>query len=253
MNTPKTFVPAKKFDEQVKRILEPRMQKKINGDYMIASWSNYASGIQALRYDANILQPCIQILGDEIPRPLSLKENIEARVNDYEKLTNPDGSKRKRKERLKLFKESLDSCTGIAYKSGSTKFKIIPVCKELMSIDEDYDGSFLQIDYDCLEGFELDSSKNKYSEALTKNEAQEHPAWRAVVEEDLTLLKSYTNIIYKMKKERELLYFWIISYKLLYHELKEMAITSSANRSGIDGENDFICNVNFVQIIPKNE
>lgn len=253
MSTPKTFIPQKRFDEQVKRILEPKIQKKIAGEYVVIPWLNYAFGIHALRYDANILQPSIQIFGDEIPRPLSLKENIEARVNDYEKLTNPDGSKRRRKERLKLFKKSLDSCTGIAYKSDSTKFKIIPVCKELMLIDEDYDGSFLEADYDCLEGFELDSGKSKYNEMLTKNEIQEHPAWRAAVEDDLALLKAYTNVIYKMKKERELLCFWVEDHKPNYHELKEMAITSSAGRSGIDGVTDFICNAYFVQIIHENE
>ena len=81
----------------------------------------YALGVEALRQSHARgecpAQPLYVDGGRSIVRPLTLKENIEARVNDYERMKPGD-------ERLRLFNRWNDSCTGVAYKAGTTKFKI---------------------------------------------------------------------------------------------------------------------------------
>lgn len=97
------------------------------------------------------------------------KETLQAKVDCYNTLTNPNGTKRTDEQRLRLFKIDLYSCTGIAYKAYTTKFKIVPVCPELIMIDPAYNKyksclfvDYDFVDYDKIQGFEFDSSNGKY-------------------------------------------------------------------------------------------
>ncbi len=178
--------------------------------------SRYALGVHALRdacvAERNLVHPqYTRGAGSGIYRPFTFKEGIKARVDDYNILKNPNGSDRTLDERLKLFTAWNDSCTGIAYEAGTTKFKIVPVCEPLILIDRDDNSNFLAIPYASLVGAELDSKpgllnirtkKCKYAQHLTKQEIEEHDAWRGAVEGDVALLKEYRDIVFAALQER---------------------------------------------------
>ena len=145
----------------------------IAGKYVLMPEARtYALGVEGLRQAS-------------VERPFTFKENLQARVEAYE-----SGDYR-------LFETWLNSCTGIVYKAGTTKFKIIPQCAELIGINKDFSQRFLPVEYNTIMGVELDSSKGKYKQLLTKAEVLEHPAWLASVEGDRTLLSAYTDIVFK--------------------------------------------------------
>ncbi len=182
----------------------------IQGEYdLMAQTATYALGVQALResYARGECpnQPTIVIGGATVPRALTFKENLEARVNDYERLKPGD-------ERLRLFKKWIDSCTGVAYKAGTTKFKIIPACHELITIDKDSRDNFLSVQYDLISVPELNSagSNGKYNLLLTKDEVLVHPGWLAAVEGDTALLRSYHDIVFAERpRNTGLMSFWV--------------------------------------------
>lgn len=122
-------------------------------------------------------------------RLFTFKENVEARIIDE----NAKGLE------SKLFATRLDSITGVAYKAGSTKFKIIPRCGQLENINPYFNESFISINYNALQGIELDSSdKNvKYNQYLIKDEVIEHPGWLAAVNGDKEQLKAYADLWFK--------------------------------------------------------
>ena len=101
--------------------IEPELEDKIE-HILMPKTSTYALGVYALR-DAYLRGGCSdQPLFDNLVRPLTFRENILARVEDYERIVGSDGKGRDKKERLRLFEIWLDSCTGIGYKAGTTKF-----------------------------------------------------------------------------------------------------------------------------------
>ncbi|MFH1456327.1 MAG: hypothetical protein ABIF40_05260, partial [archaeon] len=124
--------------------------------------NTYALGVHKLRNECKLedSHPTFVLDGNRVFRPLTFRETIEARVNDYETLKDRDGNVRSKEDQLKLFKRYLHSCTGVAYKKSTTKFKIIPVCADLIGIDKDFNQHFLPINYANLTGIELDSSQN---------------------------------------------------------------------------------------------
>ena len=156
--------------------------------------STYGQGVYQLKRvciaEASTIHPQHWLNdGKKIPRPLTFKETIEARVADYD--NNADTPKR-----LRLFETWNDTCTGIAYKGGTTRFKIIPVCKELITIPHYYEQDFLSIDYDDLDGIELDLRDAPYNELLPPDQIENHPAWLAAVGGDTYLLKAYQDIVF---------------------------------------------------------
>ena len=145
----------------------------IAGKYILMPEARtYALGVEGLRQAS-------------VERPFTFKENLQARVEADESGDH------------QLFDTWLDSCTGIAYKAGTTKFKLIPACAELIGINKDFSHSFLSVEYNTIAGVELDSSTGKYNRLLTKAEILKHPAWHVLVEDDKTLLKAYTDIVFK--------------------------------------------------------
>ena len=181
------------------------------------SFPNYATAVHSLqdtaandyRKNGMIVHP-VFVKDDNslIFRPLTFKENLQAKVEDFETQKNPEGTKRSMGDRLRLFTTFLDSCTGTGYQKGTTKFKIIPLCKELITIAKNFSQPYIQKPYDQMEGIELDTSKGKYRELLTQAEVLKHPAWLAAVGGDKPLLKAYSNIAFKALKQEKAMGFW---------------------------------------------
>ena len=154
-------------------------QTPVQKHTLMSRTGTYAQGVWQLR-DSGVV------------RPNTLKENIEARVIDYN--TN---------QSLGLFDNWFDSCTGVAYQKKSTKFKIIPECEQLINIDKNFNDYFLPINFsDLKDGKLLDSSKGKYNSLLGEAEVSNHPGWLAAVEEDKHLLKEYAEIVFSKLKEK---------------------------------------------------
>ena len=131
----------------------PPAGSSLDGDYILMPQTNtYALGVDALREacknDPASAHPQFTLPdGSIVYRPLTFRENLEARVKEYETLQHPDGRAKTAEERQALFLKWLDSCTGIAYKANTTKFKVIPECLPLITIDKDNRDHFLAVPY----------------------------------------------------------------------------------------------------------
>ncbi len=210
--------------------------------------STYALGVQALRdsYARGECpeQPTIVLGGMTVPRPLTFKETLEARVKDYESMKPGD-------ERLRLFNHWIDSCTGIAYKAGTTRFKLRPISAELVSIDKDFNDNFLPLRYDSLTAPELDSSRGPYNQLLTKDQVLVHPGWQSAVEHDTALLRAYTDIVFAEKSASQLMSFWV-RQNTPTHELRALFVGSLGYNSDAYGVDILIGSGSFLRVAPRS-
>ena len=195
----------------VDRVLSSKKQVKLEYALMLKQ-DTYALGVHALRNsyvekEAEVPSHLwYDYVGRRIVRPLTFRENILARVEDFETLKNKDGSTRTIEDKLKLFNVWLDSCMGVAYSSKSEDdFMIVPVCKELITIPKKFSNEYLLVDYVSLQGkgVSLKRSQAKYDTPLSESEVIAHPAWIASVEEDVTLLCTYASIFFNYVKSKE--------------------------------------------------
>lgn len=191
-------------------------KETIEGRYILMPrTATYAQGLHALRNacqaDVNSVHPDFMLDdGSKVYRPLTFKEDITARVTDYNTLHNPDGSERTSEERLKLFTERwLDSCTGIVYQKGTGKFKVVLQSKELITLPEGFNSLYFPITYNDMTGIELDRTGATYNTLLNKNQVETHPAWLAAVEGDVHLLKTYRDIVFAERKTDTAMGFWL--------------------------------------------
>ena len=108
--------------------------------YGVVRGRTYGQALAALR-DAHArgeagLQPqFVKPDGSSIARPLTFEETIDGIVNAYE-----SGNK----EPLTHWN---NSCTGIAYQAGTTKFKIVPASQDLILLGQDFNQPFVSADY----------------------------------------------------------------------------------------------------------
>ena len=235
-------------DPIVNEIVEGKKdsQEIIPARYGILRADDYCEGVRKLQNDSQSSQPNIQTSGGFLVyRPLSIKETIRARVEDYNILKNPDGSKRTKQERLRLFDTYLDTCTGAAFKKESRKFKIMPVCVQLLTNSEDV--SEIPIVYESLDGIELDADKINFNEPLRKDEVLNHPGWRALVD-DNHLLKTYVDLFSKLNPN-----LWgFLSFELIYelsdmkNELSSVYIHNMKEASHVQAGSDLSEEVCFV-------
>jgi hypothetical protein len=187
---------CKPGEEVVQSTPTPRPQQArvgIDGKYILMDGKpTYTKGVHALleacRTDPKSTQ------SGTIHRPLTFRENLQVRINDYE---SKEGD-----EKLRLFNHLIDSCTGVAYKAGTRMMKIIPECRQLIAIDETFNDPFMAVIYDGLVGEELDLTRGKYDELLTKDEFIAHPAWLASIEGDQALLRAYSDIVFSELKRQ---------------------------------------------------
>ncbi len=179
----------------------------LQGPYeLMEETSTYAEGVHALReaceHDSSTHPLFVRDDESRIYRPLTFREVLQAKVGDYNTLKDKDGATRSFEDRVRFFEHWVDSSTGIIYKAETTKFKIVPLCKPLVEIDKDFNDAYLPIEYDSLEGHELDQSRSKYDELLSKAAILRHPAWLAAVGGDRALLQEYRNIVFNALKEK---------------------------------------------------
>lgn len=112
-----------------------------------------------------------------------------------------------------------DTDTGIAYHP-SGAFKVVPRAEFLRKITRDTPLSegavklgndvVTSIDnYNSLEGFQVDRETTVLGRRLTKQEAENHPVWIALVEEDTKLLKDYVAAVWKRTGCETNMGFWV--------------------------------------------
>ncbi len=188
--------------------------------------------------------------GSVLARPLTFSETVRARVTDYNTLTDANGKKRSDSDRLALFREYLDTSTGIAYKAGSTLFKILPPADDLMGLDAKFEGSSIAVDYSKLKGgIELDSSNDLCDQSLTKQQVLNHEAWNTLVN-DKALLKEYADLAYLlMRNPEQAMAFWTNRNRDENH-LRALALGSLDHLSYACGRDDLSYIARFVRVNP---
>ena len=212
------------------------------GSYTLIRANTYALGLHALRKaciaENNQEHPNYTVRGSIIYIPLTFKENIEARVNDYESHKPAD-------ERLRLFNTWLDSRCAIAYQIGTGKFKLDLQSSDLTALPPDFNQLFKTIDYSQINGQEFDRSEGKYNTRLTKDEVLNHPAWLALVEGDQRLLKKYCDIVFAERKGRKLMAFWLFDTPT-ENQLRAVCVINLGNSSNADGSNNLNDDARFL-------
>jgi hypothetical protein len=194
--------------ETVPAIPQPQAHSPIQGPFeFMERTGTYALGVQALRDSYNHGEcPTHPMFtkddGSTIVRPLTFRETLKARVEDYENTHSSDGTERSKDDRLRLFQHWIDSSTGMAYKARTTQFKVIPLCRPLVEIDAGVNDNFMNVDYGALAGTELDSGAAKYNELLTREEVMGHEGWLAAVEGNRELLDEYSKIVFEQLERK---------------------------------------------------
>ena len=220
--------------------------------------NNYAKGVHALRTKCEKEADCshplfVQDDENRIYRPLTFKENIEARVNDFNTLYNQNGKERKKSDRLRFFsRRRLDSCTGIAYKGGSTKFKLISQSRELITLPKEFNNEHIAIDYDSLTGVELDTKEAVYNNQLTRNQVENHPAWLAVVDGDSHLLKAHTDIVFNTLTQLNAAMSFYVRQDTAQDELRALFVYDLVSNSDAVGLNFLSDFGSFLLVAPSS-
>ncbi len=222
------------------------------------SWEHFQSTLRPLKkeiveprlYDqalANLREVCAEDENSVQPeydceaRPLTFRETLAARLESY--FTSED--------KEKLFNTYLDTCTAVAYKEGSTKFKIIPISSDLLGLEADFNEPFVRIDYDEIAGVELDRNEAVYNQLLTKDEVIKHPAWLAAVEGDERLLEEYSDLVFALLKEKygkdKGMGFWLRS-GVQEDQLRSVFVYNLNGYSSANGCYNFNSNTAFLRV-----
>ena len=207
-------IPVKEFAELTGREIKPSAEPVIEVEennavqihsspaatsrYDLVSAPSWFSAFQELRRKGS--GKTIVINGQTYVRPFTLKENLQARIEDYNILINQDGTKRTEEERKRFFDTWLDSCSGIHYLARTKKFKIVPVSNELITLAQAPTENYLSVPYAQTLGTEFDSARGNYTQNLSRAEFLEQPAWLAAVEEDRALLGEAFDVMRTVKK-----------------------------------------------------
>ncbi|MBI4146233.1 hypothetical protein HY489_02750 [Candidatus Woesearchaeota archaeon] len=117
---------------------------------------------------------------DHDARPLTFKETIQARMNQWEESKGTEWS---------LWVSWLDSCTGIVWEAGGRRFKIVPMHGELLTAPAS-NAEYLSASFANTPGDPLTVDAT-YDRDLTFDEVIVHKGWLAAVEGDESLLHRY--------------------------------------------------------------
>jgi hypothetical protein len=205
---------AKEYDtELIQEETEDRgVELPSNIVYRFTDYGNYAQGVQRLRE--------AQERGEHVlDRPLTFGENLVGRLQDQD-----------------LFNNWLWSCTGIAYKAGSSRFKIIHECDQLIDIEPNFNQGFIAVNYDDLAGdnvIEFDRNDATYNGLLTRDQVLNHPAWQAAVGDD-KLLQDYTTEVFQRFNRSTAMGFWLRN-NIDTDQLRALCVDSIDDGSGAVG------------------
>jgi len=179
-----------------KRLLAARLRDGLDElHYELLGANTYGRALHRFREVCNQspdehLQSRIVLDGKKVVRPFTFKETLEKRLCQYHNAAT--------KERWRLFNSWNDTCTGIAYKGKTSKFKIIPTSEHLLRLDPRSHREVIPITYDrdFAELPELNSEDATCGQVLSKSDVIVHPAWLAAVEQDNDLLQTYADVVY---------------------------------------------------------
>ena len=155
-----------------------------NYDYQFTAAIPYVNCLNSLRHSFRTQNPdFLQPKHNGFVRSFTLEENALARVTTFNSETDA---------RLKnnLFGIPLDSCTAVVYKKeDSSKFKIIPLCEQLLV---PHSLQFQVEDYHSVEQEEFDT---KYIRKATLfQDIPKNPVWRTAFANNEDLLRAYCDI-----------------------------------------------------------
>lgn len=161
--------------------------------YGVAEGLTHGKALAALHeaYDKGkaSLQPLfVRDDGSSIARQLNFEETIDTLVNDFESGKG---------ELLMLWN---NTCTAHSYKGGTSRFRIVPVSRELVLLSEDFSSPFVSADYARQDGHELDINQGEYNVPLPKSRVLKNPGWLESVK-DRSLLKAFRDIVYAKRAE----------------------------------------------------
>lgn len=222
------------------------VEDKIGEEYVVMSRDgikdyNYAKGLHALqeacKKEPNSFHPTyVREDGSRIFRPLDLRENLAARLQDES-----------------LFHEWLWTCTGIAYKGGTTRVKIIPKCKELMEICQGFNRPYLKIDYDKVQGWEFDSSKVRCNERLIREEVKKNLLWLAAMEKDHDTLNRNVDYFFDWLEEKGVNkgMGFLVEKKVKEDQLRALSVYYLHGNSGAIGDSDLNYGALFLRVSPS--
>ena len=221
-------------------------------EYSLIKKNTYVEAVHALQsqLDAHpsAAHPKFHDGQNELYRPLTFKENIEAKLESFEPITRPDRTIVADDEHNALFASDLSSCTGIAYNVGTTRFKIKNVCLDLIAFKQS-DECYVPVDYDSFDGVELDLSESIYNAPLTRKQFLNHKAYRVLFDDNSELMKAYWNITLLMSAKPLLLQFSAMTL-VSRDQLLELVIDNRNNDSGASGCCDLSTPTPFVRIDP---
>ena len=143
----------------------------------------------------------------------------------------------------------LDSCTGIAYQKGTGKFKVVLQSKELITLPEDFNSGYFPINYTNITGIELDRTGATYNALLNKEQVENHPAWRAAVEDDVTLLKEYRDIVFANPSRDTAMGFWLRT-DIPEDQLRALFVSDLNNNSIANGNYYLSYDGSFLHVAP---
>ena len=217
--------------------------------YHFISAPNYFTALEQLRSDCasdpNSLQPTITIAGRNYVRPPTVKEIMQLRLEDYNTLTNPDGTPRTEEERKQLLNKWFFTCSGIAY-STNGNFKLSREVPQLVTMDSVPTTAYLPVNYANLnqnnnwQEFARDQSGVKYNTALTEEEVVAHPVWRYLADDNSMLLRETHQLNCSLYNRSAAMHAWLLDTPKQC-QLRALALSSFSNSSyvGISNLNDY--------------
>ena len=172
-------------------------------------------------------------------RPLTLAETISARVHRYKGVIIRD-IRFKKEQRLYPFSHNLQTTTAIAYKAGTTKAKVVPLCNNFFDIKLPFHDMAFPIPYEMSNGEEFDMAKYE--------SGPDHPMWKLAVEDD-ALLNEYIKIVSNEMSRKIMNCTWP---KQFYRdEIRPLCVGSLHGGSWLSGMTNMQRKTRFLYVKPE--
>ncbi|MBI4146065.1 hypothetical protein HY489_01875 [Candidatus Woesearchaeota archaeon] len=146
---------------------------------------------------------------DRDARPLTFKETIRARMDQWRESKGTDWS---------LWNTWLDSCTAIVWEAGGRRFKIVEMHGDLLTAPPSNE-AYLSASFVSTPGRPLTVDES-YNRDLTFDEVLVHKGWLAALggdnKDNRDLLKEYATIVFAMLN-RPVMRFWSVRSDLPDH------------------------------------